>query len=148
MGDSVESLAEVEVDNIHGSPLIYPAGHAIVESYQTAQAWFPLVECMLATPGNFLFLHLLHDGLQNELLRHLSRDGGEADRPVVSWVLLLALFEDWSDTGFSPVLRHLSCPPGPFKDDGEWLSNDIRQPPQHSWVHSIQAHGFVCVHFA
>jgi len=26
-----------------------------------------------------------------------SRDGGEADRPVVPWVLLLALFEDWSD---------------------------------------------------
>ena len=34
MGDSVESLAEVEVDNIHCSPLIYPASHAIVEGYQ------------------------------------------------------------------------------------------------------------------
>jgi len=38
MGDCVESLAEVEVDNIHGSPLIYPASHAIIESYQTGQA--------------------------------------------------------------------------------------------------------------
>ena len=37
MGDSVKSLAEVEVDNIHCSPLIYPAGHAIVESYQIGQ---------------------------------------------------------------------------------------------------------------
>jgi len=42
MGDSVESLAEVEVDNIHGSPLIYPDSHAIVASYQIGQAWFPL----------------------------------------------------------------------------------------------------------
>jgi len=25
MGDCVESLAEVKVDNIHGSPFIYPA---------------------------------------------------------------------------------------------------------------------------
>ena len=103
---------------------------------------------MLTTPDDLLFLHLLNDNLQNELLYHLSRDGGEAEWPVVPWVLLLALFEDWSDTGFSVVPGHLSCPPGPFKDDGEWLSNNIRQLPQHSWVHSIGAHGFVGVQIA
>ena len=47
MGDSVESLAEVEVDSIHCSPLIYPASHTIVGSYQIGQAWFPLGESML-----------------------------------------------------------------------------------------------------
>jgi len=52
---------------------------------------------MLTTPDNLLFLHLLVDDLQDKLLHHLSWDGGEADRPVVPWVLLLALFEDWSD---------------------------------------------------
>jgi len=30
MGDRVESLAAVDVDNIDGSPVIYPASHAIV----------------------------------------------------------------------------------------------------------------------
>jgi len=148
MGDSVESLAEVEVDNIHGSPLIYPSGHAIVESYQIGQPWFPLGKSMLTTPDNLLFLHLLDDDLQDELLHHLSRDGGEADRPLVTWVLLLALFEDWNVIGLSAVLGHLSYPPGPHKDDGEWLSNDIRQLPQHSWMHSIGAHGFVGVQIA
>jgi len=74
---------------------------------------------MLTTPDNLLFFHLLDDGLQDKLLHHLSRDGGEADRPVVPWVLLLALFEDWSDIGLSPVLGHLSCPPRPLKDDGD-----------------------------
>jgi len=103
---------------------------------------------MLPTPDNLLFLHLLNDDLQNELLHHLSRDGGETDRPIVPWVLLLALFEDRSDIGFSSVLGHLSCSPGPFKDDGEWLSNDICQLPQHSWVHSIRAHRFVGVQTA
>ena len=78
---------------------------------------------MLTTPDN-LFLHLLDDGLQDKLLHHLSWDGGGADWPVVPWVLLLALFEDWSDIGLSPVLGHLSCPPGPLRDDGEWLSNE------------------------
>ena len=48
---------------------------------------------MLTTPDNLLFFHLLHDGLQDKLLHHLSRDGGEADQPVVPWVLLPALFE-------------------------------------------------------
>jgi len=42
------------------------------------------------------------------------------DQPLVLWVLVLALFEDWSDIGLSPVLRHLSCPPGPL-NNGEWL---------------------------
>jgi len=100
---------------------------------------------MLTTPDNLLFLHLLDDDLENEVLHHLSQDGGEADWPVVPWVLLLALFEDWSDICLAPVLGHLSCPPGPLKDDGEWLSNDVRQLPQHSCVHSIGAHGFVGV---
>ena len=89
---------------------------------------------MLTTPDDLHFLHLLDDDLQIELLCHLSWDEGKTDRPVVPWVLLLALFEDWSDIGFSPVLGLLSCLPGPFKDDGEWLSNDICQLPQHSWV--------------
>ena len=66
---------------------------------------------MLTIPDNLLFLHLLDDDLQDKLLHHLSQDGGETDRPVVSWVLLLAIFEDWSDIGLSLVLGHLSCPP-------------------------------------
>jgi len=73
---------------------------------------------------------LLGDDIQNELFYHLSRDGGEADQPVVPWVLLLVVFEDWSVIGFPAVLRHLFCPPGPFKDDREWLSKDFCQLPQ------------------
>ena len=102
---------------------------------------------MLTTPDN-LFLHLLDDDLQDELLHQLSQDGGTADRPAVPWDLLLVLFEGWSDTGFSLVLRLLSCPPGPFKGGEERLSNDIRQLPQYSWVHSIRTHGFVGVQIA
>ena len=41
---------------------------------------------MLTTPDNLLFLHLLDDDLQNELLHHFSWDGGKADWPVVPWV--------------------------------------------------------------
>ena len=65
---------------------------------------------MLIAPDNLLFLHLLDDDLQGELLGHLSRDGGEADRPVVPWVLLLAIFEDWSDIGFPPDTRDTLSP--------------------------------------
>ena len=72
MGDCVESLAEVEVDNIHGSPFIYLASHVIIENYQIGQAWFPLGESMLATPDNLLFLHLLVDDLQDKLLHHVQ----------------------------------------------------------------------------
>ena len=66
---------------------------------------------MLTASDNLLFLYMPGDDLQNELLHHLSRDGSEIDWPIVSWVVLLALFEDWSDTGYPPDLGYLSCPP-------------------------------------
>jgi len=45
---------------------------------------------------------------------HLSRDRGEADWLIVSQILLLTLFEDWSDIGYPPILRHLSYYPRPL----------------------------------
>jgi len=38
----------------------------------------------------------------------LLRDGDGADCPEVAQGILLALFEDYSDAGFLPVLGHLS----------------------------------------
>jgi len=66
---------------------------------------------MLTTPDNLLFLHFLRDDIQSELFHDLFRDGGGCGQPVVLWVLLLALFEDWGDIGFPSVLRHFSCSP-------------------------------------
>jgi len=34
---------------------------------------------MLSTPDDLLFVHLLDDDLQDKLLHHVSRGGGEAD---------------------------------------------------------------------
>lgn len=50
---------------------------------------------------------MLGDDLQNDLFCHLSRDGCEADCPAVSCILLLALFEDRSNIGFSLITGHL-----------------------------------------
>ena len=95
MGDCVESLAEVKVDNIHGSPFVYAASHVIVESHYISQARFLLGESMVTTPDNLLFLHLLDDGLEDKLLHHLSKDGGEADQPLVPWVIIPSIFILW-----------------------------------------------------
>ena len=71
---------------------------------------------MLTTPDKLLF-QLLGDGIQNRLFHHLSRDRGEADWPVVSWILLLALFEGMmsgvmlailQSSGTSPINKDLS----------------------------------------
>ncbi|XP_039917302.1 uncharacterized protein LOC120751450 [Hirundo rustica] len=53
------------------------------------------------------FAHLqtvvcIPDDIQDELLEHLSRIGGEADWPVVFWIFNVALFEEWNDSGFPP----------------------------------------------
>jgi len=65
----------------------------------------------MTTPNNDLFFHLLGDDIQNKLFHHFTRDRGEAGRPVVFQVLLLALCEDWSDTGFPLVLKHFPFSP-------------------------------------
>ncbi len=110
MGNSVKSLSEVKLYNIHCSSLIYPAGLDVIESYQIGQAWFPLGESMLTTSDNLLVSQLLEDDIQSKLLHHLSRDKGETDWPVVSQLILLALREGWSDIGFLPVLKHFCFP--------------------------------------
>lgn len=45
---------------------------------------------MQTTPNHLLLLHVLGKSFQDYLL-HLPRDQGEANRPVVDWILLLDL---------------------------------------------------------
>ena len=82
---------------------------------------------MLTTLDNLLFSQLSGDGIQDKLFHHLSRDRGEADWPVITWIFLFALFEDWSDIGYPPVFRDLPCCPRPLKNDGERFGNDLCQ---------------------
>jgi len=49
---------------------------------------------MLTTPDNLHLFQLLGDNIQNKLFHHLLRARGEADWPVVSWILLLALLTE------------------------------------------------------
>lgn len=65
---------------------------------------------MLTAP-DYLFFYMLTGDLQNDLFHHLSRDGGQADLLIVSWVFLLALFKDGSNAGIPLVIRHLSHSP-------------------------------------
>lgn len=99
MGDTVKSLAKIKVGNIHCFPLVDPPCHVIIGGYQIGQTWFTVGESMLTTFDDHLLFYMLGEDLQNDLFNHLSRDGGEAHQPVVSQVLLLALFEDGSNTG-------------------------------------------------
>ena len=68
-------------------------------------------EFVLTILDDLLFFHLLGDDIENKLFHHLPTDGGEVDCLVASLLILLALFEDGSDTGFPPVCRHISLLP-------------------------------------
>lgn len=48
--------------------------------------------------------------------------------PLVPWVLLLPIFEDWDVISFLWVLRHLFWSSWPFKGDSEWNSNEASVP--------------------
>lgn len=76
--ETVRSLAEAHVDNVHCSPFIYPDCHALIEGCKIHQTQFPLGGSMLNTPDNLLFPHMLEDDINNEFY-HFSRGCGEAD---------------------------------------------------------------------
>jgi len=102
---------------------------------------------MLTTPDHLTFLHMLKDDIQSELFCHISRDGGKAGWLAFSF-LLLALFEDWRDAGFLPVIGYLSSSPLPFRSNAEWPRSNIHQLVKHSWMHPIGVYGLVGVKFA
>lgn len=81
-----EYFAEIKANIL----LIY---QAVVPGYWIGQTIFPLAESMLATPVNLLFLHMLNDNQNGQLFHSFTRDWGEADCPVVSWVLLSVLLK-------------------------------------------------------
>lgn len=77
MEDSVKSLAEVKVHNVHCPPYLYSAGHDITEGYQISQVWSALGESKLTTLDNLLFFHLFVNDIQTDngtppVHRHLS----------------------------------------------------------------------------
>lgn len=67
-------------------------------------------------PNGNLFFHLPGDDIQNKLFHHFTRDRGEADRPVVFQVFIVALYKDCDDTGFPSVLKHFPSSPQTFKN--------------------------------
>lgn len=71
--ETVKSLAEVQVRNIHCSPLTYLAGHGIIGGYQFRKHVFSPVESTPATADNLLFFHYLGDDIRSKLLHHLYR---------------------------------------------------------------------------
>jgi len=94
VGDSVICFTKINIDYIHCFTITYPLGYIFVKGYQVGQAWLPFGGAMFTAPNDSLIIDMPRDSAKYKLFHHLSRGGGEADWPVVIWVLLLALFED------------------------------------------------------
>lgn len=65
---------------------------------------------MLTTPNHLLVLNRFENDFQEDLLCQFSRDRGEADRPVVLHMLLLAHLESRGDIHLPQTLQ-------PFKEN-------------------------------
>ena len=84
-------------------------GHLVIGGDQDGQAGPAFDEPMLAGPDPLIALHMPGDGTQNEWLHNLCRHRGQADRPVVPWILLPALILDGCHIGKPPVTWDLPC---------------------------------------
>ncbi|KAG9469015.1 hypothetical protein GDO78_021431 [Eleutherodactylus coqui] len=77
---------------------------------------------MLALVNYSNLIQVLAYMLFNNLFKDLSRYRSQAHRPVVSCIHL-SFFEDRDNICPFPIFWDFSCPPGIFKDYGEWFSN-------------------------
>ncbi|KAJ7427695.1 hypothetical protein WISP_04707 [Willisornis vidua] len=140
VGDSVKGLAEVQIDHIHNLTLIHQAGHLIIKGYQVGQTGPALPKSMLAGSEPFPILKMLCDRTQDDLLHNPARHRGQADRPVVTWINLTALFVDWGDIRQLPIIWDLLKESGLLVDDEECLCNLFCQLPHHPRVDPIWSH--------
>lgn len=62
---------------------------------------------MLGRPDLLSFLHAPCDCAQDDILHDLSQYQGQADKPVVLWILLPILVVDNHHVGKSPVICDL-----------------------------------------
>lgn len=96
----------------------------------------------LVNPCWLLFSHVIRDDIQNYLLHHLFRDGDEANYSVLSWVFLLAPFEDWGDINHLPGLRQLPYSPRSFKNNR--VAQQKHQPALSALVDALHQGLWIC----
>jgi len=59
VGDHVKGRTEVQIDDIHSSPLVHPCSHSITAGHYVAQAGLTPGEAMLAVSNHLPVFHML-----------------------------------------------------------------------------------------
>lgn len=72
VGNCIQSLGQIQVDNVHCLPHINQAGYLVVEDDQVCQARFTLGESVLAFPNHVL--HLSCSSPQEDLFHNFNSD--------------------------------------------------------------------------
>ncbi|RMC17334.1 hypothetical protein DUI87_05915 [Hirundo rustica rustica] len=86
VGDSVKSLAEVQIDNIHSLSCIHQVGHLVIKRDQVDQTQLTPPKPVLAWSDTLAILCMLCDGTQDDLFQNLVRI-------LVLWILLPGLVD-------------------------------------------------------
>lgn len=91
MGDTIKSIAEVNVVNTTAPTLIYEPSELNIEVYQAGQAELPLAESMLTTPDDLLALHVPGKAFQYYLFFHFSRVQGSPESSLLFYLKIAVI---------------------------------------------------------
>lgn len=101
MGGGVQSVVKVEVNDIHGSPLMHSSSSSPIAGNQVGQAQFALVQSTLTGPSCCLLF-------QSQAKRtHSMTFPPTKAKLIVAQTVFLAFFEDGCKTCFSSVIGDL-----------------------------------------
>ena len=95
--------------------------HLVLEGDQIGQIGPTFHEPMLAGPDPLVVPDMLHNHTPGDLLHDLPQYQGQADRPVILWVLLLAFFVPGHNVNKSPVTWDVPGLPVLQINDGKCL---------------------------
>ena len=98
-------------------------------------------KAVLEMHQDFVYVHMVHDAFEHNVLEHFAAHTCEWYGSVISYNTSLAFFEDRSNVGFLPILRDLSWIEGLLEGHSEDRSYVISKVFQQSCWYQVWAYG-------
>lgn len=137
VGDRVECLTYIKVNEIHCSSLIQQFSHFTIESNQASHEWFTFDKSMPIVLNHFLLVP--RNAFQEHACPYFPKEKKEGSQLSSSLDRILGFFEGCNICPF-PVIGKLSWSPRCFKDAKEGPHCDSGQLYQHCQTQSIWPH--------
>ena len=139
--DSVKGFGKVEHQEIKLITVIQTSCQVLYSVDELGLAAKQCLKAVLEMHQDFVYVHMVHDAFEHNVLEHFAAHTCEWYGSVISCNTSLAFIEDRSEFGILPILRDLSWIEGLLEDPSEDGSYVISKVFQQSRWYQVWAYG-------